>query len=56
MSAYAAQKQFEDNLANYVQTPEQQNLYNGLGNLATELQRISAALARLELEVARIKQ
>jgi hypothetical protein len=48
VTAYDAQHQFEDNLAHYADTPEKQNLYNGLGNMAIELQRLSAATARIE--------
>jgi hypothetical protein len=48
MSAYDAQRQFEDNVRLLPEDLEKQNLYRGLGNLASELQRITAALQRIE--------
>ena len=56
MSAEAAKRQFEDNLRNFADTPEKQNLYNGLGNIAIELQRITAALARVEQTSQRLER
>lgn len=56
MSAYHAKRQFEDNLRNFTDTPEKQNLYNGLGNIAAELQDISATLQRLEQALQRLER
>ena len=51
-----SQKQFEDNRLHFSDTPEKQNLYNALANIATELQYISAALQRLEQAVAQLSR
>jgi hypothetical protein len=56
MSAFDAQRQFEDNLKNYADSPEKQNLNNGLGNIAIELQRITAALQRVEQALQRLER
>jgi hypothetical protein len=48
MSAYDAERQFEDNLKNFTESPEKVNLYRGLANIASELQNLSAAMHRLE--------
>jgi hypothetical protein len=39
MSAFHAKQQFEDNRLHFADTPEKQNLYNGLTNIAIELNR-----------------
>jgi hypothetical protein len=49
--AEAAEQQMGDNLRNYTPTPEQQNLYNAIGNLALELRELRVALERVELSV-----
>ena len=56
MSAYDALRQFDDNTTNYADTPEKENLYKGLSNMAAELQRLSAATARIESELQQIER
>lgn len=56
MSAEAALRQFEDNLRNYADTPEKHNLYNGLGNLALELQAIRSELQQLQRTVTQLSR
>ncbi len=55
-AAAAAERQFVDNLQHFTQSPAEQNLYNGLGNLAKELQEISSRLQRMEAQLHRIEQ
>lgn len=56
MSAYNARRQFEDNVQHFSDTPEKQNLYKGLTNLAIELERVSAQLHRIEQTTEDLKR
>lgn len=58
MSAYDAQRQFEDNITNLGQPDpaEKLNLYRGLANMANELQRLSAATARIEQAIQQLER